>query len=669
MLRAAVLALLLISPAAAWVESVEFPWQSYPPQLWERELAWLKNVGIEHVSLPPAREAGPSAAGELESGPSTAAELGDAIRIVRALGMEADLEGPVPEAMRPLTREHGGPLTGPLPGPRLSLLAQGGALTRARELLESGAPSLIWTDVEDTLGPSGYKAGAVNFAGKEQPATVPLRRNAQLAAFWSHNFSGLKETPGAGPRNGTLPAGVTARQFTGESGLSVVSVINRTASAWTGDLKVLYPAAKRVIGIPGVTVPAHDALWLPVNVPLLPGSAIGDRLVYATAELTGIEYENGILALEFSAPVAGEAILQLSEEPYGPLVAGGNPASFDWDDREHRARLRFPAGSGPANHVRIGLAIEPPDATAFFPDAHVLVIGETNRLTAEYSSEAIAQRSRVRNSPGLTVARAPAGDRSPDPPGGAPVSDAPLTMAFDVKVPGTAIHGDHADLAIEADGIQLSHVRPRLLRPASLAFPDRIEVHLAPDSALPLYPATIPVSQNGGRDITVTIRNNAPAIRNFTLELTAQGLDFSPAKREVSVGASTAREVSFHVFASDAAGGVRAGEAKLSGAASWTAALRFVVIPRNGAVAFASDGFSLLEGAKSRAVFYAGTPAGRWLEFIAGDNGRNALRPGGVPFIPGPIQPDGDGLTFATGRTLRLEDLELLAPTRATRSR
>ena len=37
-----------------------------------------------------------------------------------------------------------------------------------------------------------------------------------------------------------------------------------------------------------------------------------EHIVYATAELLSVEFENGILAMEFAAPAAGEAILQLA---------------------------------------------------------------------------------------------------------------------------------------------------------------------------------------------------------------------------------------------------------------------------------------------------------------------------------------------------------------------
>ncbi len=54
MVRAAALLLASAALAPAWVESVEFPWNACPRPLWESQLVWLKNIGITHVSLPPA---------------------------------------------------------------------------------------------------------------------------------------------------------------------------------------------------------------------------------------------------------------------------------------------------------------------------------------------------------------------------------------------------------------------------------------------------------------------------------------------------------------------------------------------------------------------------------------------------------------------------------------
>ncbi len=500
------------------------------------------------------------------------------------------------------------------------------AQTKSREVLASGGAALLWTDVEDTIASDGYHPGGVNFNGEERPATTALRRNALLSGYWGKTFSSLHEVPGAKtPQVPGIPAGVTIRQFVADSGVSLVSVMNQSAKAWTGDVKAGYPALKRVIAVAGVSVPAHDALWLPVNVPLRAGplckdcSAFGnaDHLVYATAELTAMEYENGVLAMEFSAPAAGEVVLQLSREPFGPFVAGGRPLAFDWDEHELRARLKIPAGAGAGHRVRIGLAVEPPDATAFFDSAAVLVIGETNRLPAKFSSEAIAGRSRLRVSPAFPLSQEAGKD--------------PIEMTYSVTVPDTAVHGDHAVLAFEADGIQMTHTRPQLLRPASLRFADSIDVHLADSAALALSPATVPVNQRTGREITVTVRNNSPQIRNFQVEIKADGLDFSPAKMDVSVGASMARDLTFRVFAQDAAPGTHAGEARLSGAASATESVQFVVIPQNGAAAFSGGEFSFVESARYRAAFLPG----RWLELVDKETNRNLLPDRGVPYVEG----------------------------------
>ena len=92
-------------------------------------------------------------------------------------------------------------------------------------------------------------------------------------------------------------------------------------------------------------------------------------------------------------------------------------------------------------------------------------------------------------------------------------------------------------------------------------------VRVGANSTLTLSPAAVPVNQRTGRDIGITIRNNAPEIRNFSIEMKAEGLDFSPPKVDVSVGASASRAVSFRVFATGAAAGIHMGEARVSGAA------------------------------------------------------------------------------------------------------
>jgi hypothetical protein len=627
--------------SAGWVESVEFPWATFPRSLWERELVWLKNIGIRHVSLPQA----PTGFRNADE------QRNDLIRILRRLEMEADLESPVPESLRPQTTAHGGPLTEPLAQTAVRMSASApDALLKSRKALTSGNPAVVWTDVEDTLGPNGYHAGAVDFSGRETPATMPLRRSAQLSRYWAHALATLHALPGAGTR---LPAqDIAVEQFVAESGASFVSVVNNGAQAWTGDVKAFYPPAKKLLVLPNVTVRPHDSVWLPVGVPLMAGPlchdcsafATTDHLIYATAELTAMEYENGILALEFAAPVAGEVVLQVSQQPTGPLMAGGAPAGFDWDDTDKRVRLPVPAGSGAAAYVRIGLAIEPPDETAFFDAARVLLIGEANPLVAQFSSAEIAKRSRLVTVPELASTQSPGKE--------------PLRMTYAIKVPETSVHGDHAELSIEADGVRLSHARPQLLRPVTARFTEAIGVRVGPNSVMALSPAVVPVNQRSGRDITISIRNNAPEIRSFAIEMTADGLDFSPPKVNVSVGAGAARDVSFRVFASSASPGIHAGKVTITGAGQGSESVRFAVIPPNGAVAFESEGVFLLESASRRAAFLPG----RWLEYVNKENSQNPIPAGGISFDAGPVEASGDALTFGGTKTLHVADLEALAP-------
>lgn len=625
-LRTVLLFAFCAAHASAWVESVEFPWNSFPRHLWERELVWLKNIGIRHVSLPAGHDAG---------------QLDEVIRIVRRLGLEADLEGAVPDRLIQQTTAHGGPLTPPLPptAARISALAPD-ALMHSRRLLTSGVPAVIWTDVEETFNATGFHAGAVNFAGDETAATVPLRRNAQLARYWGDTLSSLKETPVA-----LAIPGISAKMFSSLRGASFVAVMNSSPKTWTGDLKL-----KRVT-IPNVTVGAHNTAWLPVNVPLTAGPLCRDctafastnRVVYANAEMTAMEYENGILAIEFSAPARGEVVLQLTKEPAGPFVAGGKPTGIDWDEKTQTVRLPVPKGSGAGNHVRVGLAIEAPDATAFFTSARVLLIGETNHLTAEFSSDAISQRSRLRITPEFPYTQDPAKE--------------PLQYVYNIKVPESAVHGDHADLSIEADGSRMSHARPQILRAATLRFGDMIGVRVSANSLLSLSPAIVPVNQKGGRELSVTIRNNAPEIRNFRLEIKADAMEFSPSVLDVTVGASASREVSFRVFATGAAPGLHVGEAKLSGGANVSEPVSFAVIPGTGAVAYSAGNLFFLESAKIRAILMPG----RFLELLNKDNNQNALPSGGLVVAPGPIEAMQGSLAIGQ-KAYQLADLEQLVP-------
>jgi hypothetical protein len=280
-----------------------------------------------------------------------------------------------------------------------------------------------------------------------------------------------------------------------------------------------------------------------------------------------------------------------------------------------RARLPVPAGSGPANRVRIGLAIQPPDTSAFFGDAKRLVIGQKNRLETSYSSEQVAQRSRLKIPQNLRALN---------------TVKSPTEIEYQIDVPPDALHGEWAPLSLEADGVLMSRARLQLLRPASVRVREAVSLHYGSVAELPVKPALVPVEANSGREISVVLHNNAAEIRNFVLEATGEGLEFSPAHSEIAIGGSMERDVLIRVFPAQGKRGLVAGRLHVSGAADVEVPMRFAVIPRGGTLAYSADLDGdgqlewVLENQRARATFSA-QDGGRWLEFVWKDSGLDLL--------------------------------------------
>jgi hypothetical protein len=306
------------------------------------------------------------------------------------------------------TANHGGPIAymegrglavdAPAPPAPITIVSATDAtgLTRSREAVAGARGSLLWTGVDDALYPAGWepadgdllRKGAVGLSGDERPPVMALRRTAALLRNWSPMLSALQPAAMPKPLNGKLPDHVTAVEVSSPDA-SAIHIANRGTAPFQEDLRVLEPSLKRALVIPGVTVPPGESLWLPLHVSIGPRGLCRDcsnfsgeeHIVYATAELLAIEYENGILAMEFAAPLAGEVILQLLRRPVGPFIAAGKPTEFDWDEKALRARLRIPANPKSDHHVRIGIAIEEPDTSAFFNEARRLIIGQKNWIS------------------------------------------------------------------------------------------------------------------------------------------------------------------------------------------------------------------------------------------------------------------------------------------------
>jgi hypothetical protein len=698
----------LAAPAPAppeFVQAAEFPYYLCPRSLWERELVWMKTIGIGAVefSVPwnwhqiqPGRY-------DLTGATSPRRDLAGLIRILRKLEMKAwvrplppmpDWPSPTLDAaaqkiwlkqleqlLAPQTASHGGPVAwlepaipgvdaGLPPSPVAEISAAGaGALAASREAIAAGRKALLWRNVEDALYPAGWapegapllRKGAVGLGGDEQPATAALRREGALLRGWGALLPAMQPAAMPKPATGKLPEGVTAVELV-SGPASAVNVTNRSAQPFRDELRVFEPSSKRTLVIPNVTVPAGESLWLPVTVSIGPSAlcrecshfSSSEHIAYATAELLAIEYENGILAMEFAAPQAGEAILQLARMPVGPFLAAGKLAEFDWDDKALRARLPIPAGSGPGHHVRIGIAIEEPETSGFFNDARRLVIGRKNSLRTTYSAQAVAARSRLRLPEGFT---ATARGKSPN------------EIEYDVAVPPDAIHGDWANLALEADGVLLGRARLQMFRPLSVRLLQGIALHFGARTELAADPPIVTIEPRAGTNVEIALRNNAPAIQTFRLEAAGDGLEFLPPKTEISIGAMAERTVSLRAFAKEGAAVVRDWRLRVEGGASLDLPVRAVLLPRGRTVAWSADLDGdgspewVLESQRARAVFST-QDGGRWVEFTWKDGAVNFLPEQGLFTGAGRVgvRDNGDTLEF-TGpgwkRTVRLAEGEL----------
>jgi hypothetical protein len=362
--------------------------------------------------------------------------------------------------------------------------------------------------------------------------------------------------------------------------------------------------------------------------------------------------------MEFAAPEPGEVILQLARQPVGPFLAAGKLTKFDWDDKTLRARLAIPASSASGDRVRIGIAIEAPDTSAFFNDAKRLIIGRKNVVSTSYSSAEVAARSRLRLPEGFTAV---------------PTVKSPEGIDYEIAVPSDALHGDWANLALEADGMPLGRARLQLFRPATIRMMEAIQLHFGSQTELTPDPPTAPIEPKAGGNLEISIRNNWPQIRTYSLAAAGEGLEFFPPKTEITVGAEDERRVSLRVFAAEGLGGVRdwyLRVADLAEPASDTdLPMRVVLLPRGSTVAWSADLDGdgsrewVLESQKVRAIF-SGQDGGRWMEFTWKDTNVNFLPEQGLFAGPGPVEVRAvdDALEF-TGkgwkRTARLAETTL----------
>ncbi|HEX3876383.1 MAG TPA: hypothetical protein VHW24_05320, partial [Bryobacteraceae bacterium] len=587
--------------------------------------------------------------------------------------------------LAPQTINHGGPVaflsppidgvdaaTPPNPVHRLSA-SQPDALAYSRDAIAAARGALVWTSVSDALYPAGwappnaplFREGAVSFSGEERH-TAALRRDALLLRSWAPLLPGMQVAPAPKPATGRFPDGMTAVLLVSNAA-SAVSLVNGSAEPFQDDIRGTDPISKRGVFIPGVRLNPGESLWLPVGVSLSQKSLCREcsnfspveQILYATAELISIEYENGILAMEFAAPTPASVVLQLERQPVGPFIASGKPTQFEWDEKTLRARLPIPAGAREDHHVRIGIAIEEPETSAFFDEAHRLIIGAPNVVSTTYSSPDVAVRSRLLVPEGYTAQRK---------------LKAPNQIDYEVSVPNSAADGDSANFALEVDGMSLGRARLDLFRPLAVRLADAISLHCGPRATLAVDPPLLPIDPKAGSAVELSFRNNWPAIQTYKIEAVGEGLDIYPSHSEITIAPAAERTVNFRIFGAASndpapSAAIRNWHLRINGGAAFELPMRAVEIPRASAVSWSADLDQdgspewILESAQARAVFST-QDGGRWMEFTWKDGGVNLLPAAGVFAGQGSVEVHASGNTLefagkAWTRTVRLEGAAL----------
>jgi hypothetical protein len=267
------------------------------------------------------------------------------------------------------------------------------------------------------------------------------------------------------------------------------------------------------------------------------------------------------------------------------------------------------------------------------------VIGRPNIVSTNYSSEALASRSRLLAPPGFRLKAIP---------------KSPLEIDYEVTIPADstrdATHGEFVTLALEADGVRLGRTRLQLFRPASLRIREAIPLRLGPDSELALDPPLVSFDPKAGRDLHIAIRNNYPSIQSYVVDISGKGLTFLPARTEVSIAASTEREISVRVFSEEGVSGLREAVIRVSGAADFERQFHALPLGRGDTIAYArdldGDGVEdrILENQRVRASF-SGVD-GRWMEWVWKDSNTNMLPDAGLFAGRGPVKASASGASL-----------------------
>ncbi|MBI3694969.1 MAG: DUF1926 domain-containing protein [Acidobacteria bacterium] len=639
--------LFLVSPALSadrpvFLYSATFDYRDLPKDLWADRLVQLKSMGFNAVQA-----VGEQGRDRLEL-----------LRLTRQLGLQV-FEDPEGKAVPWFPAEPKGRLLAPADFTAVRRLHPvlispfdagwtagddirarpsdpSNYLLATRELLAAGVKALNCVAVIEGRS-LGEREAALSLTGEPRPQAAVMSRNGALLSGCGRLLATMRPADGAGVRlHKPFPLlRLTVLAAPGPRGPSFLSALNYSENRpATGPLEAVDPRTGKPVQLTGFNLPPRQALLMPLSLPLaLPevcpncsAFAPDERLVWATAELVSATFENGVLGLEFVAPSEGELELELARRPQGPLITGARLRQFDWDDKTRRLHLHIPAGKAPDFHTRVGLGIQLPDTSVFLKAPRRFILGTTAQVTATFSSPELAARSRLLTPAGWRVQAEPA----------------ETEIDYRLEVPSDAVAGDTVRLAVQTDGQVAQYAAVSIAPPVSLRIEPEEALHPRRDARLAIRPHLATVLLPGHRSYRVFLQNHYDEIKTFELSAAGEGLEISPVRLELSVGANLEREVAFEVTAHQPGLyrwnlEVRDGNRKIE------TPLLLAALGGEESLAYEldldRDGFPelILENAKVRAVF-SPRHGGRSTEFLLKTHGVNAFTARGALQAGAPME-------------------------------
>ncbi|MBI3665208.1 MAG: beta-galactosidase [Acidobacteria bacterium] len=523
-------------------------------------------------------------------------------------------------------------------------------LLATRLLLADGAKVLNCAAVLEGLS-AGDREPALSLSDEPRSHAAVFSRNGALVTHFGRLLATLHpaERPPAGepPLVAMLPGAQQKPNSQLRLGLLAsraprspvfISALNFSADRpVAGVLTVTDPRTHRRLRLRNLNLPPRQALLMPINLvlatpevcPTCSAFAPDERIVSATAELTSVVFENGVLSMEFVAPGEGELVMELAREPHGPVLTAARIRSLDWDEKTRTLRVRIPAGRPPDFRSRVGLGVQEPDSSVFLKAPPRLVIGSTVLVTASFSSPEMAARSRL---------LVPSGWRVKAEPG------RPDEMEYAVEVPADSVPGDAATISVEMEGRVAQSAALPLTPPVSVRVRPEDALHLRRDTGLPIRPHLASLSLPSRRMYQIYLRNYYDEIKTFEVSAAGDGLVFSPPRQEISIGPNLEREATLSAVPSIPRSDLYRWNLEVrDGARKIVTPLVLAVIAEGESLAYEMDldrdGFPelVLENQKLRAVF-SPRHNGRSDEFLLKDAGVNAFSGAAVLEAGSPLE-------------------------------